>query len=1538
MKKSLLLWYAFLSFMPYLMKAQPNPLPELSDQENDYWYYISFSNSVKKGCMTIQEMGSGSPIRAQVISGSNNQLWKFVDAGNNRYHIISKSGTKLAYSATGDGIEYFYTSSDANAVIPTFAIANSSNEAKGYLLEYNGEYMNPHGGLEVNQIIRRFNNATDQNSSLTFIPEDYLPKLSNGSNEYFYCFQNTRRLDKVLYAGGSNPNVIQSTEIVGNRSLWKLVGSNYTSFKIVNKETGESIYINVNENKYYGSTSQGNQFSICPYLYNGVFGWSIYNHTYSSNDGPEYRFINDYQGSNTCNWSQNDGGSTWRILTYDQLGLYQFSNMVNTENWYFIKINRSGKVIQSNGSGNETSQATQASSNYQNQLWKFVKTSSGIKIVGYNDEVLKYHSGNGYVYTMPYAEGDLFEIQTYSTSPFFQLKSLTSAGSSGSYINDHWNEGQRLSFYSNNDGGNALSFVKATPPSKTVKTDRETIDFSPVMLGDNSTPETILIQGRGISNLRYEITGVPENIFSVTEKKGWKAANGGYLDIIFTPLENINYNATLKVYGDNTLLKSISLSGKGINKPIISIEDPQNLSFGEITIYNKTNSQTILVSGIDIEESGIISYQKTGNDVDAFSIEESEWDAQTGGTLSVSFTPSEIREYSANIVFTSSNANPITITLTGKGKALPFTLASNYYIQFANGNTILADLGEKGARVSFPNKGEENKQLWKIAEAAPGTGTYFLETLSGNKLSLEEGKFKTSGSGTPFRLKESTVTQGAWELEFSVGSGLSQDFTNVYAGIIENPLSHANNAIHFIKEKNMDCNLYPIVPQLDTPYYIHFKASGLIIQYEGIDNELLTNIPNENNIDIQKWKLSESDTPGQLYIETEDGSRFYYDNKFYSSKTNVTPLLLVPTLHSSLKPAWEIEIANMSETLRYMNINGGSNPWNDLGVWYSTQSNNVVEFVSSIDFDNVPELALISNETDEYWYYIQYKNSRNVIQDMGDNQNLVTRKLDGGLDQLWKINGQQKAFNVNSKGERSIIYNNSEEVKKYQSSSQSFNKISIQISENVAMKPAYMLYTEENGYGQLSEDNNNIIMILENDNIDAALQFILSEKALPSLPTFSNEDETSHYHIQFKSGKALEDTGSGLIAAAKSNSTPGQMWKLTGTPADFTLESGLGNKLSFNISSGFGIDGNTSASFALMINPEDASKGWEIKYKFNQGDYHSSFTNYVLTENDYITAAEPHDSNNYFDFITFVPETQWSGQEDNSWDNVQNWTFGLPVENGYVVIPATTPHSLEIPSEGKTIANLTFERGATIDLTGDLTVTNIIKVEEKVTNSRWYTIGFPFELDGVYYIDADMNVKLDAFVEGVGGDFWLQTLHNGAFNFITSFEGVESFIAQYPNFFINKKITYISETGAKTLSQQELPTPAGYRSYELIANPNFQVQTISSAGEDNNYYYIYDPEKNNYALLREGTYDMMPFEAIVMVKESDPSQLKAFLNLDNSTGINDTDINPEIIKEIHYYNLQGNEIKVPVNNELYIVKYIFESGKEERRKEMFILK
>ncbi|GHU68608.1 hypothetical protein FACS189413_05910 [Bacteroidia bacterium] len=234
-----------------------------------------------------------------------------------------------------------------------------------------------------------------------------------------------------------------------------------------------------------------------------------------------------------------------------------------------------------------------------------------------------------------------------------------------------------------------------------------------------------------------------------------------------------------------------------------------------------------------------------------------------------------------------------------------------------------------------------------------------------------------------------------------------------------------------------------------------------------------------------------------------------------------------------------------------------------------------------------------------------------------------------------------------------------------------------------------------------------------------------------------------------------------------------------------------------------------------------------------------------------------------------------------------------------------------------------------------LEVNGIVKLQKTFGSKKWFPIGFPFDIDSIYVNHLGVDSKIAAW-DGSDGDFWLQTYdgEEDKFNDIHTtgadlgkLDANTGYVIQFPNALIGDVVTFISEENPvlKNVEESGLSVSGGYN---LIANPSVNNLTLGTS----NRYYLYELNSaNNFGLLTSGTATLKPFESFVTVSGVEQGKLRSSLGTGAITGLENIttgNVSDPVI-ETHYYNLQGMQIRRPLDNEIYLVKKIFASKKVE---------
>jgi hypothetical protein len=216
------------------------------------------------------------------------------------------------------------------------------------------------------------------------------------------------------------------------------------------------------------------------------------------------------------------------------------------------------------------------------------------------------------------------------------------------------------------------------------------------------------------------------------------------------------------------------------------------------------------------------------------------------------------------------------------------------------------------------------------------------------------------------------------------------------------------------------------------------------------------------------------------------------------------------------------------------------------------------------------------------------------------------------------------------------------------------------------------------------------------------------------------------------------------------------------------------------------------------------------------------------------------------------------------------------------------------------------------------------------------------EVSGLYNLYTDIyenstvekyGVKLNAY-NGSAGDFWLQE-YNGAndeFQYVDAMEAGKGYVIQFPDYFNNKEITFVSENNPVLKNTTSNSILNNYSGYGLVANPSVanitSLSEIGSAGEQG-AYYVYDSGTNNFGLVSgNATFTIKPFESIGIALAYE-GQLRSSLGSGAVTRWDRISGEDDPVVQTRYYNLQGIEIGRPPKLGVYIEKRIYASQKVE---------
>jgi hypothetical protein len=253
-----------------------------------------------------------------------------------------------------------------------------------------------------------------------------------------------------------------------------------------------------------------------------------------------------------------------------------------------------------------------------------------------------------------------------------------------------------------------------------------------------------------------------------------------------------------------------------------------------------------------------------------------------------------------------------------------------------------------------------------------------------------------------------------------------------------------------------------------------------------------------------------------------------------------------------------------------------------------------------------------------------------------------------------------------------------------------------------------------------------------------------------------------------------------------------------------------------------------------------------------------------------------------------------------------------------------------------------------LQLTGQaepLPVNGVVKFKKTFPEGKWYTIGFPFDIDSVYCADYEEGRPLQYFKTGeTNSDYSLKTydIENGYFHHYDQSTtdpdrykiAAGGYVIQPLNSLEGKELTFVS-AGAPILTNSNVVSLNA--EYALLANPAVtEINHINGAGLHRYYDFETGGETDFELLPGDIARGLKPFDAIIVKKGDEASFLTINdIDTDMPTGIDaitgKENADNRVIKT-HYYTLQGTEIRQPVAGGIYIVKKIYASQKTEVKK------
>ena len=276
-------------------------------------------------------------------------------------------------------------------------------------------------------------------------------------------------------------------------------------------------------------------------------------------------------------------------------------------------------------------------------------------------------------WTFPTSSGDAEKVHPAECGVHFENSTIYADGTN---FSDNW---ENIVYYGGNSPSfelcdvttatGALSLVHQTNNEKSIVFKISTLGFDDLVLnydtrgtatGFNTHEWSYSVNGESFTIVKT-IPGRTETVFS-TQNVDFS----NYTDINDKPIVYIKVTVSGATSDNgNNRFDNINFTAvdNSSSEPLLLVT-PTSINYGNVMVTQTSSPETITVTGRNL--IGNILYDIEG-DISAFNISETDWDPASGGDLSITFEPTESKDYNATIIFSSSDAENKTVTLSGTG-------------------------------------------------------------------------------------------------------------------------------------------------------------------------------------------------------------------------------------------------------------------------------------------------------------------------------------------------------------------------------------------------------------------------------------------------------------------------------------------------------------------------------------------------------------------------------------------------------------------------------------------------------------------------------------------------------------------------------------------------------------------------------------------------------------------------------------------------------------------------------------------------------
>ena len=148
-----------------VMSVCAEGFPKLSNQTNEYWYYLKFV----QGYFVVASNGDGAICKSAIPTGKGAQLWKVEGSASAGYTFTNKLGQKLYVTGTQQGDE-LHAASEPPAM-DRFKISTNGSNYTVAPYDNTGQSFNIWGGIGFRNDIKLYN-SDDANAPMEFVAEE----------------------------------------------------------------------------------------------------------------------------------------------------------------------------------------------------------------------------------------------------------------------------------------------------------------------------------------------------------------------------------------------------------------------------------------------------------------------------------------------------------------------------------------------------------------------------------------------------------------------------------------------------------------------------------------------------------------------------------------------------------------------------------------------------------------------------------------------------------------------------------------------------------------------------------------------------------------------------------------------------------------------------------------------------------------------------------------------------------------------------------------------------------------------------------------------------------------------------------------------------------------------------------------------------------------------------------------------------------------------------------------------------------------------